>query len=50
MCSLPNMTRSDFAKLSRSRKEKFKNNNVKTDEWVALDWICVDCPTNKIGE
>jgi hypothetical protein len=55
MCSLPNMTKSDLAELSQCRKKKLKKTNskktyVKIDEWAALEWTCVDSPTNMAGE
>jgi len=47
MCNLPNMTKADLAELSQRRKKKLKKNNVKTDERVALEWICIDSTAQK---
>lgn len=29
------------------QKKETKINNFKTAEWVALEWTCVDSPTNE---
>jgi hypothetical protein len=42
MCNLPNMTKSDLEELSQRRTKKLKKNNVKTSDWVELEWECVD--------
>ena len=49
------MTKSDLAEPSRWKKRKPKKNNVRkanvnVDEWAALEWTCVDSPTNMAGE
>jgi hypothetical protein len=49
------MTKSDLAEPSQCQKRKLKKtnakkNNVKIDEWVALEWTCVDSPTSTVGE
>ncbi len=54
MCNLTNMTKSDLAEPSQYKRKKLKTNikktNVKIDEWAALEWTCVDSPTNTLGE
>ena len=54
MCNLTNMTKSDLAEPQQDKKKKLKINvkeiNVKIDEWAALEWTCVDSPTNMVGE
>jgi hypothetical protein len=36
------MTKSDLEEISQCRKKKLKKKNVKTAEWVGLEWACVD--------
>ncbi len=49
MSSSTNKTKSNL-RTSQSRKRKLKKTNDATDEWAALEWTCVDSPTNTIDE
>ena len=50
MCGLQNMKKSLLAEPSQCKKRALKKTNVGIDEWAALEWTCVDSPTNTVDE